>query len=154
MSDDSFSIGRVGGSRRPTYVDDSSPAQEAQRPVSVRGVNVASRQPIPGMVETAEALLSELGGSVDLRLFERMNGRLVSPAIASTTHRVNLLYTVGDWLRAQQSRLAEAGQGASGAGATQSLPWLESVVDILSQEAELIKQLHQGTLADAEGQVD
>ncbi|MEY3202432.1 MAG: hypothetical protein RIR70_1982 [Pseudomonadota bacterium] len=147
MSDDSFSVKRVGGARRPDALSGAAELAPQQRIESGR---MAGSSAIPRDVETADVLPSELGGSVDLRLFERMNPVLVSPAISSLTHRSNVLHSVVSWLDAQSSRLAQA----QGDGEGVQHPWLGSVIDTLRDEIALIEGFHRGTLTDVESAIE
>ena len=153
MSGDAFSIKRAASPQRtantPEMVDVGSG-------VEVRRASLpqfARSSAIPREVETAEVLPSELGGSIDFRLFERMNAVLVSPAISSMTHRSNVLHSVVSWLDVQSDRLSETELGGHAVVSNQ-LPWLGSVIDILKEEIALIEAFHRGTVHDVESPVE
>ncbi len=154
MSEDRFSIRRAGGPGRIAQTPTQPEAVEA--PVGVSRVAASQLERagnVPSVVETAEALPSELGGSVDLRLFERMNPVLVSPAISSMTHRANVLHSVVSWLDAQKERLAGV-EGGDAADTGNHLPWLGSVIDTLREEIVLIESFHRGVVRDVESPVE
>ena len=153
MSDDGFSIKRAGGPQRIANTTEAVEAGAAAEVRRVSSAQFARSNAIPREVETAEALPSELGGSIDLRLFERMNAVLVSPAISSMTHRSNVLHSVVSWLDAQSARLSTA-EGGAHAEVSNQLPWLGSVIDILKEEITLIEAFHQGTVRDVESPLE
>jgi len=147
MSDDGFSVKRMGGVRRPEMAPGVADVVSS-RPVGLG--RMAGSAAIPREVETAETLPGDLGGSLDLRLFERMNPVLVSPAISSLTHRSNVLHSVVSWLDAQSARLAQAQGVEEGA----QHPWLGSVIETLREEIALIEVFHKGALTDVESPLD
>ena len=152
MSDDGFSIKRTATQRTAnnTQAVDVGSGGAVRR---VSSPQLARSSAIPREVETAEVLPSELGGSVDLRLFERMNAVLVSPAISSMTHRSNVLHSVVSWLDVQSDRLSEGELGGHAVVSNQ-LPWLGSVIDILKEEIILIEAFHRGAVHDVESPVE
>lgn len=149
MSEDGISIKRTRGASRVGHEIEPVYVGETRRPTSAAFARSAA---IPREVETADVLPSELGGSIDLLLFERMNAVLVSPAMSSMTNRANVLHSVVSWLGAQAERLSA--QTAQGASPNATAPWLASVIDTLNEELSLIEAFHKGTLRDVESPLE